>query len=291
MKRREKNPIELYEEAVYLLRRAPASVIAAYYAGSAPFVLAFLFFWADMSQNSFAFDHCAPASLGLALLYCWMIYWQAIFVRQLRSELSGAPRPARFWSESWRLGFVQFALQPTKLFLLPVTALIVLPFAGAYAFYQALMAVPGHDCESLRQAIRAARKQSAKWQQQNWIMLAILAMLNVLAFLNIGAMILIVPYLLKMLLGVETVFTRSGLATLNTTFVVVTAGLTYLAINPLAKAVYLLRYFYSESMETGEDLRAELKVAQTFLAVLFLIFLATPTNANRIFTAASPTLH
>jgi hypothetical protein len=280
MKRREKSPIELYEEAVYLLRRAPASVIAAYYAGSLPFVLAFLFFWADMSQNSFAFDHCAPASLGLALLYCWMMYWQALFVRQLRSELSGAPRTARFWSESWRLGFVQIAIQPSKLFLLPLATLIVLPFAGAYAFYQGLMAVPEHDCENLPQAIRAARKQSTMWQQQNWTILAILAMLNVVAFLNIGAMILLIPYLLKMLLGVETVFTRSGLATLNTTFAVVTAGLTYLATNPLAKAVYLLRYFYSESIETGEDLRAELKVAQTFLSVLFLILLVAQASAR-----------
>jgi hypothetical protein len=280
MKRQEKSPIELYEEAVYLLRRAPASVIATYYAGSLPFILGFLFFWADMSQNSFAFDHCAPAALGLALLYCWMMYWQALFVRQLRSELSGAAQPARFWSEAWRLGFVQFALQPTKLFLLPLATLVVLPFASAYAFYQALMAVPEDECDSVPQAIRAARKQSAMWQQQNWTVLAILAMLNVVAFLNIGTMILVIPYLLKMLMGIETVFTRSGLATLNTTFVVVTAGLTYLATNPLVKAVYLLRYFYSESIETGEDLRAELKVVQTVLSVLLLILLATPATAQ-----------
>jgi hypothetical protein len=276
MKRREKSPIELYEEAVHLVRRAPVSVIATYYAGSLPFVLAFLFFWADMSQSPFAYEHCAPAALALALLYCWMMYWQALFVRQLRSELSGVHRAAPFWSESWRLGFVQFALQPTKLFLLPLAVLIVLPFASAYSFYQGLMAVPANDCENLPHAIRAARKQSAIWQQQNWTILAILAMLNVVAFLNIGAMIVIVPYLLKMLMGIETVFTRSGLTTFNTTFVAVTAGLTYLATNPLAKAVYLLRHFYSESIQTGEDLRAELKVAQTFLSVLFLIFLATP---------------
>jgi len=280
MKRREKSAVELYEEGIYLLRRAPASVIATYYAGSLPFTLGFLFFWADMSQSSFAYEHCAPASLAIALLYCWMLYWQASFVRQLRSELSGAPRPAQFWSESWRLGFVQFALQPTKLFLLPLATLIIIPFGNVYAFYQALMAVPGQDCESLPHAIRAARKQAAMWQQQNWTILAILAMLNVVAFLNIGAMILIVPYLVKMLMGIESVFTRSGLATLNTTFVVVTAGLTYLATNPLAKAVYLLRYFYSESIETGEDLRAELKVAQTFLSVLFLILIATVANAQ-----------
>src|ERR1019366_9370994 len=34
----------------------------AYYTGSLPFVLGFLFFWADMSQSAFAYDHCAPAA-------------------------------------------------------------------------------------------------------------------------------------------------------------------------------------------------------------------------------------
>ncbi len=274
MRRSEKSAVELYEEAIYLLRRASVSTISTYYVGSLPFILGFLFFWADMSQNSFAFDHCAPASLGLALLYCWMMYWQALFVRQLRGDLSGAH------SESRRLGFVQIVVQPTKLFLLPLAALVVLPFARAYAFYQSLMAVPERDCEDLSHAIRAARKQAGMWQQQNWTILAILTMLNVVAFLNIGTTILLIPYLLKMLLGIETVFTRSGLATLNTTFTVVAIGLTYLATNPLAKAVYVLRYFYSESLETGEDLRAELKVAQTFLSVLFLILIAIPAHAQ-----------
>ena len=94
MKRPAKSAVDLYEEAVYLLKRAPASALAAYYAGSLPFVLGFLFFWADMSQSAFAYDHCAPAALGLALLFTWMMYWQAIFVRELDAELSGAPAPA-----------------------------------------------------------------------------------------------------------------------------------------------------------------------------------------------------
>src|SRR5260370_33083781 len=105
MKRRAKSAVDLYEEAIYLLRRAPASMIATYYAGSLPFILAFLFFWADMSQSSFAYEHCAPASLEIALFYCWMLYWQASFLRRLRSELSVAPRPPRVWSDTWNLGF------------------------------------------------------------------------------------------------------------------------------------------------------------------------------------------
>src|SRR5258708_12746532 len=132
-------------------------MIATYYAGSLPFILAFLFFWADMSQSSFAYEHCAPASLAIALLYCWMMYWQASFVRQLRSELSGAARPPRFWSESWDLGLVQFALQPTKLFLLPLATLIIIPFANVYPFYQPFMPVPAQDSQRLPHPIPPPR--------------------------------------------------------------------------------------------------------------------------------------
>jgi hypothetical protein len=269
MKRPAKSAVDLYEEAVYLLKRAPASALAAYYAGSLPFVLGFLFFWADMSQSAFAYDHCAPAALGLALLFTWMMYWQAIFVRELDAELSGAPAPA-WWSRGTRrLGFLQIALQPTKFLVLPIALLVLLPFATVYAFYQNLMAVPDDESASAARAIGAARKQAAIWQSQNWTLLAILALLEVVVFANVGVAILLGPYLLKLLLGVESEFTRSGLATLNTTFLAVTAGLTYLIMNPLAKAVYLLRHFYAESVQTGEDLR----IAQAFLPVLLLLLL------------------
>src|SRR5271155_2090940 len=141
MKQPAKSAVELYEEAVYLLRRAPASALATYYTGSLPFVLAFQFFWADMSQSAFAYEHCAPAALGLALLFLWMMHWQALFVRRLHAELSGAPPPAWSSKQTRRLGLVQITLQPTKFLVLPVALLMLLPFAGAYAFYQNLMAV------------------------------------------------------------------------------------------------------------------------------------------------------
>jgi len=39
-----KAPLELVEEAFHLVRLAPAGVLAAYYLGSLPFVLALLYF-------------------------------------------------------------------------------------------------------------------------------------------------------------------------------------------------------------------------------------------------------
>src|SRR5450755_867486 len=135
MKRPAKSAVELYEQAVFLLRRAPASTLAAYYAGSIPFVVGFLFFWADMSQSTFAYDHCAPAALAVALLFGWMMYWQSVFMQKLHAELSGAPPPSWRPKDYRRLGFLQLAVQPTKFVVLPIALLVLLPFASAYAFY------------------------------------------------------------------------------------------------------------------------------------------------------------
>ena len=64
--------LQLIEEAVHLLRRAPARHLAAYYVGSLPFTLALLYFWADMSRSAYANRHCAAAALGLSLAFIWM---------------------------------------------------------------------------------------------------------------------------------------------------------------------------------------------------------------------------
>jgi uncharacterized protein DUF4129 len=261
VKRRQKAPVELFEEAVHLLRNAPAAVLASYYAGALPFMLGLIVFWADMTQNAIAWEHCLPGSLAVALLYCWMIYGQTVFVRGLQAELSGTPGEPRFSGTTQRFAFLQMTLQSSKFFVLPAAALMILPYAGAYSFYQNLMAASDGEPATPGAAIRDARKHSNFWQSQNWTILGILVFVNLVVFLNIGTAILLLPALLKVLLGIDTVFSRSGASAVNTTFFAITAGLTYLAANPVAKAVYLLRYFYAESRETGDDLRAECKSA------------------------------
>ncbi len=86
---RGKGAIEILEEAVHLLRMAPASLLAVYYVGSLPFVLGLLYFWADMSRSAFAARHCVEASLALAFLYLWMKSWQAVFASRLKARLAG----------------------------------------------------------------------------------------------------------------------------------------------------------------------------------------------------------
>jgi hypothetical protein len=83
-----------------------------------------------------------------------------------------------------------------------------------------------------------------------------------------------IPYLLSTLLGIQSVFVQSPWSFLNTTFFAAICGLTYLCVDPLVKAVYVLRCFYGESRHTAGDLKAELRgysAAAQKIAALFLL--------------------
>lgn len=251
--------IELIEEATHLLRTAPAGALAAYYLGGAPFVLGLLYFWADMSRNPFAHQRLAGAALGMALLFTWMKFWQVVFARKLRAARARETGPAWNPARIRRVLASQATLQTTGLFLLPLSLIPALPFAWVYAFYQSLTALDEGETPRLRQLVRQAARQAALWPRQNHVALTVLLGFGVFVFLNCVVLGFTLPALVKMLFGVESVFTRSGESLLNTTFFAAMFGLTYLTVDPLVKAVYVLRSFYGESLESGEDLKAELK--------------------------------
>jgi hypothetical protein len=83
-------------------------------------------------------------------------------------------------------------------------------------------------------------------------------LLGLVIFLNAAILLLFVPELLHIFFGIETMFRMSGYHILNTTFLAVTAGISYLCFNPLMLAVYVLRCFYGESQQTGADLKTQL---------------------------------
>src|SRR5581483_4144025 len=242
------------EEAGYLLRNAPAQAVAAYYIGTLPFLLAFLFFWADMSRNPYAYEHSAPAALGLAILFAWMSAWQAAFAQALRSQLTGAPA-----APFWRVAFIQAVLQPTKFIVMPVAFLITVPLAGAFAFYQNLYAISYKRDTGVREACAAAWGQAKLRPTQNWTVLGIAAMLGIIVFANVAVALILAPQLLKSLLGIETPLTQGAVSPFNSTFLAIALALRYAIVDPLMKTIYVLRCFYGESQASGEDLRARLK--------------------------------
>jgi hypothetical protein len=254
-----KGAIELIEEATHLLRSAPGPTLVGYYVGALPFVLALLYFWSDMSRSPAADQHLPGAALGVAVLFVWMKFRQAIFARHLRALISGDSLQSLQPREWCRILIAQTALQPTGFLLLPLSLFVVLPFASAWAFYQNLTVLADGDSTRLRPLIKRAATQAALWPAQNVVLLLALFGFGFYVFLNWSTAVFLLPGLVKTLFGAESTFARSGSNMLNTTFFAAMLGLTYLCIDPIIKAAYALRCFYGESLNSGADLKAELK--------------------------------
>jgi len=281
-----KGSFDLIEEATHRLRTAPVATLAVYYLGSIPFVLGLLYFWADMSRSPFAGQHLIDSALGMAALFLWMKFWQVIFARRLRAHVAAEPVPPWTLRRGGRIFLTQSFVQPAGLFVVPLSFIPMLPAAWVYAFYQNVTVLDDGGPAGTAALLKKSWKQALLWPRQNHAVLAILSGFGLYVFLNWTVTGLMLPHLVKMLFGIESIFTRSPLSLLNTTFFAGMLGLTYLCVDPILKTVYVLRCFYGESLESGEDLRAELNsvaAAAQPLAVIVVLLLglccAAPVRA------------
>jgi hypothetical protein len=254
-----KSALLILEEAVHLLRKAPLFLLSGYYIGALPFILGLFYFWADMSRSADARSYHAVASLGIALLYIWMKCWHVVFAARVKMSISGQPVPR--WSLQRLLTLVttQTLIHATAFFILPLAALVAIPFGWCYAFYQNITAEAITEVDDLKTLCKKAWFQAKLWPRQNHMLLAIFFVFGVVVFLNIAGAIYLLPHLIKKYFGIESMFTLSGSHMINTTFWVITIGISYLCMNPLIKTVYVLRCFYGAALKSGDDLKTELK--------------------------------
>lgn len=255
----QKSAIRMIEESIHILRAAPGALLSVYYIGSVPFVLGLLYFWADMSRNAEAYEYSAMAALGLSLLFVWMKFWQTVFMHQVR---------ARFFSDTpiaWSLQRVasiaatQSLIQSTRFLVVPLASLMVIPFGFCYAFYQNAAAHDDPRGQALGATGKWAWRQAKLWPRQNHLIICIYWMFGFVIFINVAVAVIVVPQLAKTLFGLDSAFSFSGIyMLLNTTFWIVALGLTYLLLDPLIKATYVLRCYYGSALQSGEDLRTEL---------------------------------
>jgi hypothetical protein len=280
--------IALVEEAVHLLRLSPLSLVAPYYIGSLPFLLGLLYYWADMSRSPMAFSICARAAFGMAILYLWMKCWHAAFARRLLARLTGEPVPP--WTIRRVLDHLEFQaiVQPAGLFALPFAALLTVPFAWTAAFFENLT-VLGDGREGLKAATEKAWRQARLWTGQNHLLLSILCLFGLFVFLNVVLALVALPFLVRSLFGIETVFLSGPWYVLNTTFFAASAGIAWLCIDPLVKAAYVLRCFYGDSLRSAADLKAELKaILPVRGAAAGVLILVAVIGACPAFPAESP---
>ncbi len=265
---------ELLEEAVTLLRRTPGTALLWYYAGAIPFWLTFLYFVADMSRSGLAREHLATSSLWVALSFLWMKCCHCLYTTELRAGLQLEPAEPWTWGRTTQMALAQIAIQPWGMYLRAIGLTILLPFVWISSFCLNVTVLGGAQDGEASVSWRAW-KQARLWPWTAHALVLILYKFMLFVWINVGLLLGMGPTLLKTLFGIETMASRSAEATfLNTTFVVVSYAFTCMCVDPIWKAVYVLRCFYGESRTTGADLRLQLRAIQARSRPLLGLFLA-----------------
>lgn len=173
-RRRRKNTavggLALVGQAIETLRAAPVAAFAAYYVGAIVFVLAFLFFWSDMSRSAFAAEHCAAASLAMAAAFVWLKVWQCAFAGIVWRYVTDEPSPAWTVRRVARMVCLQTALGATGLLVIPLAMLLAFPFGHTLAFYQNL-SVAGDGTDTMRETVARAWREARRWPRQNHVVI------------------------------------------------------------------------------------------------------------------------
>ncbi|HEV3199257.1 MAG TPA: DUF4129 domain-containing protein [Bryobacteraceae bacterium] len=287
--------IPAMEDAVRLLRQAPLATLVCHWVGSAPFALVVMWFWNDLTNPRTLDSTGALESFVLALLLVWMNCWRAVFAGRLRRQLGEttalassagglAAGPARWTARRiWRLVAVQSFFGATKLVIMPLAWLTMFPLASTVAFYRNLAALSGGEDLDPLQLMAKARKLAVVEAGQSWALLPLFAFLHLLITVNLAIVLALLPRLVRMLTGYESAFSRSGsYFAFNPLFFLLVVAVSWIAFDPFVQAVYCVRCFRGESLETGEDLLAGLRRirAGVAAAAVALAFLAMATRSS-----------
>jgi hypothetical protein len=260
------HPIDLIEEAIHLLRRAPIETYAFFLVGITPFVLCFFRFCSEMSYSKFAETDLPGFASTLALSYLWMKAFQYLACRQLvvvyTRDSSNQPTLGRIL----RSCVHQAAIHPFGLIAKPMAALAAIP--GFLTFVPLLM-LPASIIFSFFQnasiLITGERGDFAKcWHlsvtrgRTAASLLLLSLFLRIVIFLNVYTTIAVLPYLLKALFGVDTFLSRDFRWLISFSYLVGIGLISYFAVDLLNKAIQVIQVCRAEAQTTGQDLKRSL---------------------------------
>ncbi len=259
----EPGAVELMEEAVHLVRGAPAAAWATYLAGVTPWFLGLAWFWASSSWFSPQPAELLWQALGLAFLYLWLKTMQAAFCSRLRARRLGQPAPELGARALGRIAARQAGLQGWAAPVLPVAAVLTVPAGVAWMFFENVTALAATDDAAGDTLYRRSAREARRWPGPAHVALLLFSGLWLCVWINIASAFYVVPFLARTLLGLDNLFALSGWSGFNTTFLALVTAFTWLAIDPLVKSYHVLRTFYGEARITGEDLRLDIRRAAT----------------------------
>ena len=278
-------PVSLLEDAAHLLRRASLDALLCHWTGSVPFALMALVFWHNLTHPPMSDLDCAAESLAVALLLIWMNCWRGVFAARLCRMLAGAAERPWNGRRVWRLVAAQAFLAASKPAMLCVSLAAVFPFATTVAFYRNAAALAGRGDLDPLAAIAEARRLARGEGLPCWLLQFLMLLLSAIVMLNVAVTFAVLPELVRMLTGYDSAFSGGGPAFIESRlFLALVLAATWVLFDPFVQAVYCLRCFQAESAETGEDLRAALRLlppAITKGAAAIVVALALPVVAAR----------
>ena len=264
-------PISLLEEAVHLLRRTPLATLVCHLVGTAPLALALLIFWNDITNPHTSDATVARESVVLALLLVWMNCWRAVFAGRVRRELSAAADKPWTWSRTWNLLAGQSLLGASKLIVWPIALLTIFGFAWTVAFYRSAATLADRADLDPLQLIARSRHLAGLDRRQSWVILPILLFLGLAFTANLALTLAFLPQLVRMLTGYESQFSRSMYYIFTPLFLWSTLAISWMVFDPFVQTVYCLRCFRGESLTTGEDIRAGLRMLPMAVGILLAL--------------------
>ena len=183
-----------------------------------------------------------PAAAIFAFPFCWVYaFYQNVSVY-------GFDDTKKIIKSSWE----QATLWPKQNHIL---IWILCPFLFLFVGFLVIVFIPIIEALS----IQLSQYLAYIWGLIFALLIMILSPLSLIIAVNLGITIAIIPELIRILFGTETVFTLSNIHIVNTTFFACIYGGTYLCLDPVMKTCYVLRCFYGESVKTGADLKVKLR--------------------------------
>lgn len=273
--------VRLIEDALALAKRMDATAWAIYLCGTVPFFSFLLFALTDLVQNPFAFDHLVIFGFVLAVLFYWLHICQSVFCASLYATLTATtPQMRDYWSASFR---TQMVIAATKLLVWPAALLLLVPHSIVTSFFQhSLLASGAGRNGNWRTTVDTARSDATYRPLVALWLIVIVFLLRIILWVNLLALLFVLPQLWKIFTGLEGNITRAPQVLFNPTSIAALSILAYIGLDPIVKAAFVLRRFTRVSEKSGDDLRLRLVAVRKSLAagLLATLLFAAPIRAK-----------
>jgi hypothetical protein len=176
--------------------------------------------------------------------------FQALACQRLLASYSGERPHRRGFLELLQLWIAQCAIQPWGILMKPMAFVLAAPSPFVDAFFgNASIVITGNRGDFMR-CVRFSKGDIGP----GLVLSGIIFTFRIVVFVCVYSTLAILPFLCKMLFGIETLLTNNFEWLISVPFLLGTGFVSYLIIDLLLKAFYVIRIRRVECETSGKDL-------------------------------------